>query len=160
MKKIFSLSLALIMLTTSCATIVHGTRQSIGISSDPSCANVWVDNIFMGNTPVCVNLSRGSNHNIMIELEGYQPYQILCSKEMSAWVFGNIIFGGFIGLAVDALSGGLYYLTPEQVCAHLASSNCCYAKQTTDSYVAVVMEPDPSWEKIGELTPIDSSIEE
>jgi hypothetical protein len=35
-------------------------------------------------------------------------------------VWGNIVFGGIIGLAVDAITGGLYKLAPEQVSAQLA----------------------------------------
>jgi len=32
---------------------------------------------------------------------------------------GNIVFGELIGLAVDAMSGGLYNLTPTQISAQL-----------------------------------------
>jgi hypothetical protein len=33
----------------------------------------------------------------------------------SGWVWGNIVFGGLIGLVVDASTGAMYKLTPEQV---------------------------------------------
>ena len=37
------------------------------------------------------------------------------TPHLSGWAFGKIVFGGFIGLAVDAISGGLYQFTPDQV---------------------------------------------
>lgn len=149
-------SLTLILLSlatlTSCATIMHGTRQSIGISSNPSNANVWVDRTFVGNTPIIVNMSRNDNHFVRIEIEGYLPYEATFSKQLSGWVFGNIIFGGIIGLAVDAITGGIYKLTPDQVQAEMHSNHFAYSKNSKDSYIAVVMNPDPAWEKIGNLT--------
>lgn len=60
---------------TSCATIMHGTRQSIGFSSNPSNANIWVDDYYVGNTPMIVELMRNQNHFVRIELEGYQAYE-------------------------------------------------------------------------------------
>ena len=61
-----------------------------------------------------VQMSRSRQHIVTLSLEGFEPYQIIFSKRVSGWVFGNIIFGGLIGLAIDAISGGIYALTPEQ----------------------------------------------
>ena len=139
---------------TGCATIMHGTRQSVGIASNPSDACVWVDQYYAGNTPVIVEMSRRDNHLVRIELAGYQPYEAAFTRQLSGWVFGNIVFGGVIGLAVDAISGGLYRLTPEQVQAELRSNHMAYSK-STDSYIVVVLEPDPSWEKVGNLVAVN-----
>ncbi|MBA3237484.1 MAG: PEGA domain-containing protein [Parachlamydiaceae bacterium] len=136
---------------TSCATIVHGTRQSIGISSNPSYASVWVDQIYMGNTPIIVDMSRKDNHIVRIELDGYQPYEVTFSRKVSGWVLGNLLFGGVIGLAVDAISGGIYCLTPEQVQAELRNNQNVYSKNSDDSYIAIVLQPDPSWTKVGNM---------
>lgn len=150
LKATFSSSL---LLLTGCATIMNGTTQSVSISSNPSNAGVWIDNQFVGQSPMIVMLTRKDNHFVRIELEGYQPYQITFNRELSGWVFGNIVFGGFIGLAVDAISGGIYRLTPEQANANL-SQHCTYGKKSADSSIAIVMKIDPSWEKIGELEKI------
>lgn len=107
------------LLLTSCATIMHGTRQNIGISSNPAHARVAIDGRYVGQTPIIVNLTRKDNHFLRIELPGYMPYEAVFTKQLSGWVFGNVIFGGVIGLAVDAISGGIYKLTPEQVQAEM-----------------------------------------
>jgi len=143
-------------LLTSCATIMHGTRQNIGISSNPSNASVWVDHAYIGNTPIIVEMSRKNNHIVRIELDGYQPYEATFSKQVSGWVFGNVIFGGIIGLAVDAISGGIYSLTPDQIQAEMRTNSMAYSKKSKDSYIAVVMKPNPAWKKVGNLVPSKS----
>lgn len=152
-KKTIILLLLISTLTslTSCATIMHGTYQSIGIASNPSNAAVWVDYNYVGNTPIIASMSRRDNHVIRIELANYQPYEAVFSRQLSGWVFGNIVFGGFIGLAVDAISGGLYRLTPDQVRAEMRSNNYPYAQNSKESQVLIVLKPNPEWEKVGDL---------
>jgi hypothetical protein len=58
-------------------------------------------------------------------------------------------------LAVDAITGGLYMLTPDQVQAELRSNQMAYSKKTNDSYIVVVLEPDPSWKKIGNMVSVN-----
>ena len=148
--KQISLLLSLISLT-SCATIMHGTTQCVGISSNPTNALVWLDRCYVGNTPISVNMTRKDSHIVNIELEGYEPYEATFSRKLSGWVFGNIIFGGVIGVAIDAISGGIYALTPDQVQAELCANQVVYSKKSTDSFIAIVLQPDPSWKKIGNL---------
>jgi hypothetical protein len=137
---------------TGCATIMHGTRQSIGIASNPTNASVWVDRNYAGNTPVIVNMTRKDNHIVRIELDGFQPYEATFSRELSGWVFGNIFIpGGLIGLAVDAISGGIYKLTPNQIQAELRENHMAYSRKSDDSYITIVLEVDPTWEKVGNL---------
>ncbi len=141
----------------SCCTIMHGTTQDIAISSYPSEATVTLDGgMVLGKTPVITELSRKKDHIIKIELEGYMPYEIGLTGEVSGWVWGNIIFGGLIGLAVDAITGGLYVLTPEDVTAELKEIE--KTKDTSDSriedsqiFITIVLHPDPSWKKIDQL---------
>lgn len=101
-------------------------------------------------------MSRKNNHMVRIELDGFQPYEVIFTKQISGWVLGNVIFGGIIGLAVDVVSGGVYRLTPEQMQAELCSQQICYSKQSENSYIAVVLQPDPSWEKVGNLISIST----
>ena len=138
-------------LLSSCATIMHGTHQSVGISSNPSNASIWVDRQYAGTTPMIVEMSRKDNHVVRIELDGYQPYEAVFSRQVSGWVFGNVFFGGVIGLAVDAISGGLYMLTPDQVQAELRTNHMAYPENSKDSYIGVVLEPKPEWKLVGSL---------
>ena len=141
-----------IMALIGCASIMHGTSQEVGISSTPSGAKVSVSSQSFGTTPVIVNLKRKNNHIIKIELEGYLPYETTLTKKVSGWVWGNIVLGGLIGLAVDAISGGLYTLSPEQIQAELSKDGNAYFK-LTDNVLCVfaTLNPDPSWTKVGQM---------
>lgn len=153
MKLVKSITALLLITTslTSCATIMHGTRQSIGIASNPTNATVYVDQSYMGSTPIIVEMSRKDNHIVRIELAGYQPYEAVFSRQLSGWVFGNVVFGGIIGLAVDAISGGIYRLTPEQVEAELRVNNMACADESEETFFTIVLKPNPAWEKVGNL---------
>lgn len=59
-------------------------------------------------TPVIVTLVRGERHAVTIEQKGYTPYQVRLEPTLSPFIFGNIVFGGLIGLGVDAITGGMY----------------------------------------------------
>lgn len=143
----------LIFSNISCATIMQGTTQDVGISSTPSGATVSINNSEKGKTPLVVDLKRKDNHIIKIELAGYQTYETTLTKKTSGWVWGNIVFGGLIGLVVDAMAGGIYRLTPEQIDTVLARSDSAgMLKGKRDIIIiATVLEPDPTWEKIGQL---------
>ena len=103
-KKMFSLICILVglgytLMFTGCATIVHGIHQDVGISSTPSSANVRVDGM-TAVTPTTLNLKRNHSYTVTFEKEGYESGSATFSSGLSGWLWGNIIFGGLIGLAV------------------------------------------------------------
>ncbi|HEX5436982.1 MAG TPA: PEGA domain-containing protein [Gemmatimonadaceae bacterium] len=136
---------------SGCGTIIHGTMQNIGLSSTPTNARVWVDNQALGNTPTIVKLSRKDNHIIRMELAGYQPFEATITRSVSGWVVGNLVFGGLVGLAVDAISGGLYKLTPDQVAGQLAKQSASVQRVGNGLFVTVVLRPDATWQRVGTL---------
>jgi hypothetical protein len=112
---------------------------------------VWVDKQQLGVTPTIAKLSRKDNHIIRMELAGYQPFEATITRSVSGWVVGNLVFGGLIGLAVDAISGGLYKLSPEQVAGQLAAQSASVQRVGGGIYVTVVLHPEAGWERIGTL---------
>ena len=97
------------------------------------------------------SLSRKDNHIIRIAMPGYAPFDATVTRNVSGWVWGNIVFGGIIGLAVDAISGGLYALTPEQVTGQLQKQGASLVPSANGVYVVLVKPIDSNWTKIGEL---------
>lgn len=150
MKKVLTVGTAALILSSACASIIHGTSQSIGISSSPTGAKVTVDNQ-TATTPYIAKLSRGDNHIVKITMDGYAPAELTLTKKVSGWVWGNIVFGGLIGLAVDAITGGLYNLTPDQLQASLTKQGADVAPTKDGVYVVLVRSPDPSWAKVGQM---------
>lgn len=141
----------ILLFTQACGTIMQGTTQQVGISSNPSDASVTINGQAHGNTPMIIDLKRKDSHMVKIELDGYQPYETNLTRSTSGWVWGNIVFGGLIGLVVDASAGGMYKLTPEQIDSELRSDQAEAISNDDGLYIAIVLEADPTWEKIGSL---------
>lgn len=144
--------LVAVTLFASCATIIHGSKQHVSISSNPSAAVVTIDATQMGVTPFSTKLSRKDQHSVRIELDGYMPYEAQFNRKVDAWIAGNIVFGGLIGLAVDAITGGMYKLTPDQIQAELRANTVTAQEDEDGIFLTVVLEPKPEWEKVGQLT--------
>jgi uncharacterized protein YceK len=151
MKKTFLIAgITIALLFSSCASIISGSKQNINFNSTPSGATVWVDDVNLGVTPVIAQLERiKKNQKVKIELQGYKPYELILNRKTNGWIWGNILFGGIIGIIIDASSGAMYRLTPDQIEAQLA--NGVVMNRKNDTYIGVVMTADANWEKIGNL---------
>ena len=117
MKTILNMAvLAALLFLTSCASIINSSRQSVPIRSTPPGATVILNDSVFGKTPMTINMKRKKKeHFIKLQLEGYETYQTDLIRVVDGWIFGNILFGGLIGLAIDAGSGGMYHLKPNVV---------------------------------------------
>ena len=103
-----------------CATIIHhGGKQSILINSDPSGAMATIDGTMKLETPGQAKLKRGQTHIVIFDKEGYESSKAFVDHDFSGWVFGNLGFGGLIGLAVDFGTGAAWNLEPGTVSATL-----------------------------------------
>jgi uncharacterized protein YceK len=141
-----------VVLTAGCATLVSGSKQDVAFSSTPAGAKVFVDDENMGQTPLTLTLARKKEHQVRIEIPGYQPYLLKFDRNVNLWTVGNIFnFTGFIGLAIDYASGALFWLDPDQVKKSLALADADIGKQDGKLRVMVVMHADSGWKKIGQL---------
>jgi len=111
----FAIIAICVRLAIGCATIIHGTTQEIDITSAPDQAEVWIDGARMGTTPTKVTLKRNGTFQVTVKKEGYKEATVKISGTTSAWIIGNVIFGGIIGCGIDFISGGAYDLKPERV---------------------------------------------
>ena len=142
---------ASLLATTACATIMQGSQQGVSVNSNPAGARISVNGQQMGTTPAVVRLARSNAHTVRLELDGYAPYEMQLQKKMSGWVWGNIVFGGIVGVIVDGSTGAMYRLSPDAVDASMETRTAMVDGQRLIQ-VAIVMTPDPTWEKIGQLT--------
>jgi hypothetical protein len=150
--------IATALAVSACASIIHGTRQDIGISSSPTGAAVTVDNQVGAVTPYIAKLSRKDNHIVKLTMDGYAPAELTLTRSVSGWVWGNLVFGGLVGLAVDAISGGMYKLNPPQLQAALATQSAFIAPAKDGIYVVLVKRPQPEWLKVGQLQRLPSAV--
>lgn len=107
--------LFLLILLTSCATVLNTTSQDVEIKSNPANAKIIVDGKKFGTTPQVVNIDRGGDHSIKLELDGHEPYETQITRKISIWFWGNA-FNGFIpGMITDMFTGAMYNLQPEKI---------------------------------------------
>ena len=99
-KTIISSTLAIALLTSSCATIISGSKQNVRFDSNPATATIFIDEVEVGKTPFEIKLERKKEHHVMIKLDGYQTYETNLTKKFNAWYIGNILFGGLIDLLI------------------------------------------------------------
>ena len=157
-----SISLLLIcsILFTACGTIVNGTRQEVHVSSYPPGALVKVDGMGVGTAPIILDLEREDDYRLRFELKGFTPYEMDIRSKLSGWFWPNIILPWSVfGMVVDAVSGGMYRLTPEQVMASLSADGTGAVMKEGSLYIGVVLEPQEGWEKIGQLERVEESEE-
>ena len=103
-----------VLLGSGCATIVHGPRQNVTITSDPSGAAVTVlsghEVKESGVTPLEVRLPRrDANLTIRLEKPGCEPTEVRVKRSVSGWTFTNLIAANpFAQQGMDSSSGMSY----------------------------------------------------
>ena len=152
MKKLFFSALVALTMT-GCATIISGTKQEVRITSYPSNAYVFDNGVNIGKTPFLANLVRRDSHIIRLELEGFYPYEVIMKKKLNAWYFGNILFGGLIGLVVDPITGAIHSLSPSEINNHFKEAKTTLRDGNTT--IHVIMQENPEGELLGQLEKIN-----
>ena len=97
----------------SCSTMINTPTQEINLKSNPPNAKITIDGKKYGTTPQLVNIERGSNHVVKLDLTGYEPYELQVTTKLSPWVWTNIFNGFLPGFAVDYITGSLNELYPD-----------------------------------------------
>jgi len=105
-------------LLAGCASIVHGTRQKIAVSTNPPGAQVS-DGENSIQTPGSLILKRNQDYLLTITKPGYETETVKISHVISGAVAGNLLAGGLIGWGVDAVSGAQWRLEPETISVNL-----------------------------------------
>lgn len=92
-----------------CGTIVRGTEEDVAIQVTPADASVTTD-IGMSCTGSCtLNVPRKQSFTVTAAREGYAPMSVPVLTRVTgggvAGMAGNALFGGIVGVGVDAVSG-------------------------------------------------------
>jgi hypothetical protein len=112
---------------SGCASIVHSGPRSIPVSSQPPGAKVSIYDrdgtlVMMNTTPFVAKLTpkyayfKGQSYRLVFEMPGQATSEIRLAPRLSGWYFGNIVFGGLLGMVViDPLTGAMYNLSPQKI---------------------------------------------
>jgi hypothetical protein len=94
-----------LFLSTGCASILKGSRETIDITSDPSGARVQINGIDVGSTPISAKVNGTDDQLIQVRKEGFESRSMLISSSVGAgWVIADVLCG-FWPIIIDAITG-------------------------------------------------------
>jgi hypothetical protein len=111
------IAIAALSSLTGCASIVSGTSQVISVETLHSSGNVAgatckLENdkgVYYVTTPGTVTVHRAyGDMNVKCEKPGFDTGLATVKSSTKGMMAGNILFGGVIGVGVDAASGAAY----------------------------------------------------
>lgn len=142
MKKILLATALSSLIMSGCASIVSDSNYPVTINSTPTDAQFVIKNeagveIQTGRTPSTVTLKSGdgyfssANYTVILKKDGFDEKTITIKSTMDGWYWGNILFGGVIGmLIIDPATGSMWKL-PEGQSVSLDQSVANRADQTS-----------------------------
>lgn len=122
-----------LVLLNGCATIISGGTDQVAFSSIPEKVAFNIKDeqgksVHQGTTPAAVVLNRGNgvfngqSYRIDFSAPGYQSKTETLDASINGWYFGNLIFGGLLGLLIiDPATGAMWDL-PETMGVNLLAN--------------------------------------
>lgn len=129
------------MLLAACASIVTGSNQSLSVQTEEGGQTVAGANCKLGNdkgawfvtTPGSVTVHRAyGDLNVHCEKKDLPPGTAVVKSSTKGMAFGNILFGGVIGAAVDAGTGAAYDY-PSLITVEMGKSETVAPPNTPDN---------------------------
>ena len=117
-----------------CATIVHNGPRQISVTSTPPGAKVSIYDrsnslVQVSTTPFLATLPtkfayfKGQDYRLVFELPAHAPAELHLESKVSGWYFGNLLFGGLLGMViVDPSTGAMFNLVPDRIDQPLAAT--------------------------------------
>ncbi len=160
MRKTCALLLSgIIVLGSSCASIVSKSKYPITINSRPSDAKITITDkkgvtVFSGLTPAMLKLDAGAGffskarYQVTFEKDGYVSRTVPVNFKLDGWYFGNILFGGLIGLLiVDPATGAMYKIDTEFLDETLEKENGGVSAKANELRILDINDIPAEWKE-------------
>ncbi|WP_276962307.1 hypothetical protein [Bacteroides graminisolvens] len=160
MRKTCALLLSgIIILGSSCASIVSKSKYPITINSRPSDAKITITDkkgvtVFSGLTPAMLKLDAGAGffskarYQVTFEKDGYVSRTVPVNFKLDGWYFGNILFGGLIGLLiVDPATGAMYKIDTEFLNETLEKENGGVSAKSNELRILDINDIPAEWKE-------------
>ncbi|AKK73880.1 hypothetical protein HX13_13060 [Chryseobacterium sp. P1-3] len=118
-----ALLLGITVSMTSCASMFTGTKDKISFTSSPEGVKVFHKGIEKCTTPCVAEIPRSlSKQMVTFEKEGYNSKEVKLTKTFNPVTLLNILFGGAIGVGIDAATGSLTKYSPKNYNVELSAA--------------------------------------
>ncbi|SMD44130.1 PEGA domain-containing protein [Aquiflexum balticum DSM 16537] len=105
--------IAVLFLSTSCATLFTGSKQSVQINSNVQGARIQVNGVDKGVTPATIKLKKGKDGQV-ISLANYGYETKILQPETGMNLISIINLFNIFGWGIDAVSGALWKYDQKQ----------------------------------------------
>jgi hypothetical protein len=119
MRKLQIIAASLLLLLTSCASILTGSSRAVLFESNPSGATVVVNGMEQGTTPTTIKVE--AEDRVDFRLDNYRERVVVMDSDFNLVA----IINGFsiIGWGIDALTGSLKRVNTKYVKVDLEESS-------------------------------------
>lgn len=116
MKKIISILViaAMAFALSGCATVFKGGTQEVPVNSSPSGAEVIINGVSQGVTPLNLQLESNKSYTVVVRNGTEERTFVLRSEIGTLWLVLDVVTG-LVPLIVDAATGNWYELEPGEV---------------------------------------------
>jgi len=115
------LLVAVLAISTGCATFINPSTQPVTIVSDPPAAEVLVDSEGMGSTPTDVLLRRSDGEAaVRLQKDGFAPRVVRPRRSLSRWWIANLVVPALLSATLVPAGPGAAF--PGKAGAFLRSS--------------------------------------
>ena len=146
-----------IIFIQACATVCQPGPDMIPVNSLPDNADVYLDGLIVGRTPLTVSVDRTSECYIEVKKDGYKPIIVDRDKKLAGWFLpGNLLWlllwPGFpVAIIVDLASSNQGKYSTDAINVHLS--------ETTGAQDSSVSEQIGSKDSLSVQSPSDEDIE-
>lgn len=109
MKKVLLIVLGSLIILTSCATILSGTKATVLVSTstgEPAMINADGNSYYI-NGPTQIKIKRGYKKSLIVADNANSHGSVEVGKTFNVVTLGNILLGGIPGLVIDGISGAI-----------------------------------------------------
>lgn len=100
---------------TGCATIFKGTNSHLGMHSNPSGAEIFINGKYIGKTPLSLKLTSKTTYMVEFRKEGFKTItRNVTNKVGAGWVILDVL-AGLVPVIIDAVTGSWYHLDEKNV---------------------------------------------
>ena len=104
----------LVVALSSCATVFKGGSQDVFVNSDPVGAEIFINGVSYGVTPITLNLDSDQDYTLVLRRDGEEETFFINSEIGTLWIVLDVVTG-LVPLIVDAATGDWYELSPGEV---------------------------------------------
>lgn len=134
-----SFLLALLLISPGCGAIFTSSHVNVRLDSDPRGADVTIDGVQIGKTPIETSVSNRKDHLVQFQMSGEAPTTCVLTSSIGAgYVILDVLFTGLIGVLIDATTGGWKELDQQGCFVRLKPA---HAPITSPDLVSMSVDP-------------------